>query len=457
MWWDSNTGTAYGAVMSTTVEEPASQSPNAQLQLQSEILAFEVFPFCEKTGDNIKAWFLQVLLDHELSHSMVSGVTPDGAADGQCALKNIDTLAEKVDTCMLHILQRGVLISIGLAGKVSKNEGAKAQLRLNGNIVTLSNQSGVFLKTIKQKQIDAGVKPFEVMSLVRTCPTRWSNQYLQLERNDILKQSVEPSLQDYKKVNKGLKEAIVLPNISDQGSKVGQAVAAAEIGMNAEQWDVNLEMEAFLCYPHSIKDTIEHKLYCTGAQGMMLLFDLKHKYCDPAATLRIKEFPKSLSVNDRSNRKEVTTQPDDLDPMITKARSIMREEIEARTFKLRPSNGRLILCYMSKQGVPASAYLTKPQVLSANHEHALHCTHACSSLNVCASCGCSSIWRTPSTSLRCALPLRSLRCQRPSRPRAPPRSSASVFLLVTRLSPPTAPQHRLSMTTRTPTILSWRR
>eukprot|EP00966_Prymnesium_polylepis_P007988 183827-Prymnesium_polylepis.1 len=81
------------------------------------------------------------------------------------------------------------------------------------------------------------------MSLVRTCPTRWSNQYLQLERNDILKQSVEPSLQDYKKVNKGLKEAIVLPNISDQGSKVGQAVAAAEIGMNAEQWDVNLEME----------------------------------------------------------------------------------------------------------------------------------------------------------------------------------------------------------------------
>eukprot|EP00966_Prymnesium_polylepis_P321989 7378260-Prymnesium_polylepis.1 len=117
MWWDSNTGTAYGAVMSTTVEEPASQSPNAQLQLQSEILAFEVFPFCEKTGDNIKAWFLQVLLDHELSHSMVSGVTPDGAADGQCALKNIDTLAEKVDTCMLHILQRGVLISIGLAGK----------------------------------------------------------------------------------------------------------------------------------------------------------------------------------------------------------------------------------------------------------------------------------------------------------------------------------------------------
>ena len=60
------------------------------------------------------------------------------------------------------------------------------------------------------------------------------------------------------------------------------------------------------------------------------------------------------------HRKEVTTQPGDLDPMITKA----------RTFKLRPSNGRLILCYMSKEGVSASAYLTKPQGHSATHENA---------------------------------------------------------------------------------------
>ena len=46
---------------------------------------------------------------------------------------------------------------------------------------------------------------------------------------------------------------------------------------NNEQWDANLQLEAFLKYPYSIKDTIEHKAYCTGAQGMMLLFDLKHK------------------------------------------------------------------------------------------------------------------------------------------------------------------------------------
>eukprot|EP00966_Prymnesium_polylepis_P176160 4077547-Prymnesium_polylepis.1 len=68
MWWDSNTGTAYGAVSSTTVEEPTSRSPNAQLLL--EILAFEVFPFCDKTGESIKAWLLQVLQDHGISHDM---------------------------------------------------------------------------------------------------------------------------------------------------------------------------------------------------------------------------------------------------------------------------------------------------------------------------------------------------------------------------------------------------
>jgi hypothetical protein len=151
MWWDSNTGTAYAAVSSTTVEEPRSPSPSAQLLLESEIIAFEVFPFCEKTGENIKTWLLQVLQDHELSHDMVSGVTPDGAADGQCALKMISTLAEKVDTCFLYILQRAVKYSNGQAGSVSKNEEAKGQLRLNTNVVTLSNQSGAFQERSKSR------------------------------------------------------------------------------------------------------------------------------------------------------------------------------------------------------------------------------------------------------------------------------------------------------------------
>jgi hypothetical protein len=32
-----------------------------------------VFPNSEKTGDNIKSWLLQVLIDHQIKHSMASG------------------------------------------------------------------------------------------------------------------------------------------------------------------------------------------------------------------------------------------------------------------------------------------------------------------------------------------------------------------------------------------------
>jgi hypothetical protein len=61
----------------------------------------------------------------------------------------------------------------------------------------------------------------------------------------------------------------------------------------------------------------------------------------------------------------------------------MKVEAQERAFTNRASNGRLILCYMSKQGVPASAYLTKPQVHIATlkqthtpiHTHALTSQH----------------------------------------------------------------------------------
>eukprot|EP00966_Prymnesium_polylepis_P020000 460682-Prymnesium_polylepis.2 len=150
----------------------------------------------------------------------------------------ISTLAEKVDTCFLYILQRAVKYSNGQAGSVSKNEEAKGQLRLNTNVVTLSNQSGAFQERGCRRQVVAEMK------LVRTCPTRWGNEYLQLERNNILKLSIDPSLQEYKKANKGLKEAIVVTNDSDQGSKVGKAIAAADIGLTSKQRDLSPGLDA---------------------------------------------------------------------------------------------------------------------------------------------------------------------------------------------------------------------
>jgi hypothetical protein len=126
MWTDTNTHVAYGGVNAVTVREPkllltAGSTGTAkpklpQFRAQSEVLDFDVFPLTQHTGENIKTWFCNVLEKKKLKHSAVSGVTPDGAADGQCGLGKIATLADKVDTCAEHRLQRAVLFSIGLAG-----------------------------------------------------------------------------------------------------------------------------------------------------------------------------------------------------------------------------------------------------------------------------------------------------------------------------------------------------
>ena len=64
----------------------------------------------------------------------IADVTPDGAADGQAALNAIPGLAEKINTCHLHGLQRALLFSVGLAGASSKNPAAKSLLRKHSRV-----------------------------------------------------------------------------------------------------------------------------------------------------------------------------------------------------------------------------------------------------------------------------------------------------------------------------------
>ena len=185
MWWDTDTQTAFGCISMTTVEDPESLSPSAQMWLASELLAFEVFPFHAKTGELIRTWVVSVFAKYDLDHLNVAGVCPDGAADGQCAFKLISTLAEKVDTCQLHILQRAVLNSVGLAGTTSKNPLAKKTLKKNNRVVMLSRQSGSFGKSIKESQTAAGIPEHQVLGPVPTSTTRWGNQFSQASRNCI--------------------------------------------------------------------------------------------------------------------------------------------------------------------------------------------------------------------------------------------------------------------------------
>ena len=209
MWTDTETHTAFACLSMTSVEEPGSEMIDPQLLLCAEILAFEVFPFNSKTGANIKAWVLGVLAKHGIVHRMVTGVAPDGAADGQCAFREIETLAEKVDTCLLHVEQRAVLFSIGLAGATSKNPEAKALLRKHNRTVTLTQQALAVGKQVRDMQTAAGVPDHEIKTTTTTALTRWGNQFLQVSRDCELRPGLDPAVDKYKREHKGEKEASV--------------------------------------------------------------------------------------------------------------------------------------------------------------------------------------------------------------------------------------------------------
>ena len=119
MWTDTHTHVAYSGINAVTVREPrevvftagstgTAKSPAKppQLYAMSEVLNFDVFPLTEHTGENIKVELVATLAKKKIKHTAISGLSPDGAADGQCGLALIPDLAEKVDTCSLHRIQR---------------------------------------------------------------------------------------------------------------------------------------------------------------------------------------------------------------------------------------------------------------------------------------------------------------------------------------------------------------
>jgi hypothetical protein len=123
-------------------------------------------------------------------------------------------LRDKVDTCMLHQLQRAVLWCLGKTGKTCKNPEAQEQLRKNARIVMLSRQSLGVNKEIKQLQREAGVPRHQVRTLVPSSQTRWGAEFEQVARNNLLRHAVEQSVDNFKRKSKGIMEAIVEQNIS---------------------------------------------------------------------------------------------------------------------------------------------------------------------------------------------------------------------------------------------------
>lgn len=365
MWTDTKTHTAYACLTMTSVTEPKNTTgKKVAFGLLSEILDFNVFPFTRKTGANIKAWMLGVLVAHGIDHRMVSGITPDGASDGQCGLADIQDLAETVDTCFLHNLQRGVLFSIGLAGASCKNVEFKALLRKHGRVVMLSNQSLAVTKSINTAQDNAGVPDYKLLGLVKTATTRWGNQYEQIDRNCVLRPAIDPAVEEFKRANKGEKEAIVEPNESDQGSKTGVPVPASDLGLEFKDWDNSCEALAFLEYPYTIKEAIEHKGYATGAQGLVMLHNLMENHCDKDEPLNVKPLPKTCSLADRDRLPLVVKEQKEVDAIIDLARAELKEQLQTRFFTNRPSNARMVQMYMTKQPGAEGVFTREQRELS---------------------------------------------------------------------------------------------
>jgi hypothetical protein len=121
--------------------------------------------------------------------------------------------------------------------------------------------------------------------------------------------------------------------------------------LQSNDWEDTQELEAFLSYAYEIKQTIEHRGYCTGAQGLMLLHDLKEGFCEKQASLEVLELPATLTMTARGR----ATQDKPglyLSTMLDDARRILKDELQARLFELRPSNVRLVQMFMSKQMDP---------------------------------------------------------------------------------------------------------
>eukprot|EP00966_Prymnesium_polylepis_P064342 1491879-Prymnesium_polylepis.1 len=247
MWTDTNTHVAYSGVNAVTVHEPkliqfsagstgSAKGPTTppQLYAKSEVLDFDVFPATEHTGANIKAALVKMLEKKGIAHASISGLTPDGAADGQCGLSQIEDLSEKVDTCSLHRIQRSVLFSIGSAGSTSKNPEAKALLKGHNRAVQLSNQARAVSDGIRKKQLDAGVPASKLLTTVDTMPTRWGNQSRQIERNCTLRPVLDPVVDEFKRNNKGKKDAIVEEDDSNPTSKVALCNVVLDLRMGED-------------------------------------------------------------------------------------------------------------------------------------------------------------------------------------------------------------------------------
>ena len=250
------------------------------------------------------------------------------------------------------------MFSLGMAGSVSKNPRAKVLLRKHNRIVKLAHQSRAVGEALIKAQEDAHIPAKKLLSLVRTMPTRWGNQFEQLTKNCTLRPVIDPIVESYKRNNRGKLDAVVEHDESESNTanRIGNVVSAAELGLTADDWDNSIELEAVLQQPYVIKESLDTKGFITGAQSLLLMHDLMECNSDDDRALQVLCLPASASLADRSRTVDMRSGESLSIGMTTVARSVLASELRDRFFAERPSNGRLVQMYMGKT-MPSSVYL----------------------------------------------------------------------------------------------------
>lgn len=371
LWTDRNTGIAYAAIHDSMCADPEDSSLES-VELLQGLLHFRAFPFTSHTSVNISTWLVEVLLAEEIPAGAVSGVTPDGASDGQSGVRMVPGLASLVDVCLLHDLQRVVKYSTGEAGPkhACPNQDFKDLLRYNRRVVQLVHQSRDVSDGCRKFQADNDIPPHKFITVVRTNATRWTNEKAQLTRNNTMRPILDQVLSAYRREHADDAAIIEVrdedPDDSDGAVPRGpfrlasKELTRKEIRFTEDQWNANLEAEAFLTRPAEIKTTLEHRPTVTGAQGVQLMIALK-KQSALSKPLEIMLFPQSPSLKHRPRTASFVPAAN-LNALISTARKEMSKQIDQRFVDKRFSDARLIQIYMSKQ-MPAAKVLSEDNLV----------------------------------------------------------------------------------------------
>jgi hypothetical protein len=366
LWTDGDTHVCYAGMNLTRVLHASSDEIPARVQ--SEVLEFEQFPHTSHTGANIADWIVSVLARKKIKYESISGITPDGAADGKAAIRLIPGLKPKLDVCFLHQLNRTILVGIGLAKKPCRNTSYRALVKVHRRIVALHNQTRYVSDAVRKVQLKAKVPEHKLLTPTRTCPTRWGNMFDQVQQNITLRPVIDPVVSRFK-IDKGADAAIVedVGSESDDDSGVRKRdVPCSELGISETNWQQSIEMESFLKFPNSTARTVEMNLNVTGAQALQMMvvwYDASHK----KSGLPLLDFPKTAKLRHRIRKSLGVRKHDKLSVGTQDAIREVATEMCERFFPVgdgQPSVTRLIQIYMSKQ-MPAEDVLAAPVLAQA--------------------------------------------------------------------------------------------